>query len=181
MKYVALLRGINVGGKNKIDMKLLKQTFENIGLENVRTYINSGNIIFSASSSPTEVLASKLEAAIEKDFGLTIRVLVRDEKNIQNVCKHLPSDWTNDASTKCDVMFLWDNYDSKEVLESLTIKPGIDDVKYVAGAILWRVEKRNVTKSGMMKLIGSDLYKHMTIRNCNTVRKLHELINYKKT
>lgn len=162
-------------------MKLLKQTFENIGLENVLTYINSGNIIFSASSHPAGTLASKLEAAIKKGFGFNVKVLVRDENNIQKICKQLPDDWMNDANTKCNVMFLWDNYDSKDVLESLTIKPGIDNVKIVAGAILWHVEKPNVTKSGMMKLIGSDLYKHMTIRNCNTVRKLHGLINYKKT
>lgn len=177
MVYVALLRGINVGGKNKIAMPKLKLTFERLGLSDVQTYINSGNIIFRETNSrPFSKLTKLLEDAIEEDFHLTIKVLLRSKENIQKIEKSLPDNWVNDQITKCDVMFLWEDFDSKDIVQKLSIKPEIDEVKYVAGAILWRIEKKNYGKSGMNKIVGTKLYRHMTIRNCNTVRKIAALI-----
>jgi uncharacterized protein (DUF1697 family) len=173
--YVALLRGINVGGNNKVEMTRLKATFEALGLTDVKSYINSGNIIF-VDSRPAKTLVPLLEAAIAEDFGFAVKVLLRDAKNIATVAKALPKHWVNNAATKCDVMFLWESYDSPKVLEQITIKPDIDEVKYVPGAILWRVDKPLVTRSGMMRIAGSELYQHMTIRNANTLRKLHNLM-----
>lgn len=175
MVYVALLRGINVGGNNKVEMAHLKKTFEGLGLTGIKTYIDSGNIIFK-DSRPAPKLVPVLEAAIEKDFGFSVKVLLRTAANIATITKALPEKWVNDAAMKCDVMFLWEHYDNKGVLKEIVIKPGIDDVKYVPGAILWRVDKSVVTRSGLLRVVGTDLYKHMTIRNCNTVRKLHELM-----
>lgn len=175
MKYVALLRGINVGGKSRVEMVRLKSTFEKAGLTDVKTYINSGNIIFRDETRSNKELVQILEQAIESDFGFYVKVLVRDQENILKIAEELPDDWTNDKAMKCNVMFLWERFDKPEVLESLTIKPDIDDVKYVAGAILWRVDKDKVTRSGMLKIIGTDLYRHMTIRNCNTLRKLRSM------
>jgi uncharacterized protein (DUF1697 family) len=176
MKYVALLRGINVGGNNKINMKQLKVAFEEVGMSNVSTYINSGNVLFSDDTHTNQELVKLLEAAITKTFSLSIKVLVRDLDNIKAVAKALPDTWKNDDTMKCDIMFLWESVDNPEVLKQLTIKPEIDEVKYVAGTILWRVDRENVTKSGLMKLVGTTIYAHMTIRNCNTVRKLLELM-----
>lgn len=176
MRYVALLRGINVGGNNKVDMKTLKRAFEEAGMEDVITYINSGNIIFSHKEMPHAKLAAVLEKIIEKEFRLAIKVLLRDLKNLKAVAKTLPASWQTNAEMKCDVMFLWEEVDSPEVLKQLTIKEGLDDVKYVPGAILWRVDKKDVTRSGLMKIVGSKLYKLMTIRNCNTLRKLVEMM-----
>ena len=176
MIYVALLRGINVGGKNKMAMPRLKRTFEEVGLTDVTTYINSGNVIFKDSRRKPATIISALEKAIEQDFGLQIKVLIRDLAAIRKTIKALPDNWTNDNSMKCDVMFLWDGFDRKDILDDLKIKPDIEDVVYVPGAIIWRVDRPNVTRTGMMKLLGTDLYKGMTIRNCNTVRKLAELM-----
>lgn len=176
MKYVALLRGINVGGKNKVEMKRLKQTFEKVGTTDVLTYINSGNIIFTDTAHTAKQLAALLEAAIVKDFGFAVKVLVRDQKNIQAIAKALPSSWINDNTMKCDVLFLWEKYDNAKVMNQITIKPGLDDVEYMNGAILWRVDRQNVTRSGLLKIVGTDLYAHTTIRNCNTVRKLAALM-----
>ncbi|HVF53713.1 MAG TPA: DUF1697 domain-containing protein [Actinomycetota bacterium] len=176
MVYVALLRGINVGGKNKVDMKQLKAAFEDVGMTSVRTYINSGNVIFSSTVRSRTRLAEALEGVIEKTFGFKVAVLVRDLKSMKAVVKALPKTWVNDATMKCDVMFLWDDVAKASVVEELTIKPDIEDVKYVSGALLWRVDKKNVTRSGLMKLAGTPLYKRMTIRNCNTTRKLLELM-----
>src|SRR5699024_163792 len=144
--------GINVGGKNKIDMKLLKQTFEKTGMNDVITYINTGNIIFSyKGSSPTE-LPHILEEAIHCVFGLQIKVVVRSFGDISQIIKAIPDTWKNDKDMKSDVMFLWDEIDDESVLMNLVIKPNIDTVKYVPGALLWSVDKINVTKSGMSKI-----------------------------
>lgn len=172
MIYVALLRGINVGGNNKVDMKELKKVFEEAGMSSVKTYINSGNIVFEDSLHEKEELPAILEAAILAHFNLSIKVLVYSFDEFQRVAASIPDNWTNDQDMKSDVWFLWPEADDEAVLEKLTIKPEIDRVNYVPGAVLWSVDKEYVTKSGMQKVIGTKLYKLVTIRNVNTVRKL---------
>ena len=172
MTYVALLRGINVGGNNKVDMKELKKVFEGAGMSSVKTYINSGNIIFADNFHRTEELPAILEAAILAHFSLSIKVLVYSFDDFGQIAANIPDNWTNDQGMKSDVWFLWPEADDAEVLEQLTIKPEIDRVKYVPGAVLWSVDKAFVTKSGMQKVIGTKLYKLVTIRNVNTIRKL---------
>ncbi|MDH5161079.1 DUF1697 domain-containing protein [Heyndrickxia oleronia] len=176
MVYIALLRGINVGGKNKIDMKVLKQTFEEAGMNDVVTYINTGNIIFSYKGKFQTELSCILEDAIHDDFGLQIKVVVRSIDDVRAIINAIPDTWKNDKDMKSDVMFLWDEIDDESILTKLVIKPKVDTVKYIPGAILWSVDKKNVTKSGMLKLIGSKLYKQVTIRNVNTARKIYELM-----
>ncbi len=178
MKYVALLRGINVGGKNKVDMKLLKASFEKRGFEDVSTYINTGNIFFTDTKRTRGQLVQTIESLMSEDFGLEIRALVRSQDEIQSVADALPVNWTNEPDTmKSDVMFLWDEVDSPDVVDKIQIKDGIDSVIYVPGTLLWSVSRQNQTKSGMQKLVGTKLYKQMTIRNVNTFRKITELIS----
>jgi uncharacterized protein (DUF1697 family) len=176
MVYVALLRGINVGGKNKVDMKLLKKAFEEVGMRSVVTYINSGNVIFYVNDLPITRIASTLEDAIYTNFGLAIKVLVRSLDDIKKIIAILPDDWTNDQQMRSEVLFLWEEIDDETVLDKLILKPDIDRIKYVSGAILWSIDKKNITKSGMGKLIDSKIYKQMTIRNVNTTRKIYELM-----
>jgi uncharacterized protein (DUF1697 family) len=176
MVYIALLRGINVGGKNKIDMKLLKQTFEQVGMNDVVTYINTGNIIFSYKGITKTELSRILEEAIHNGFGLQIKVVVRSVDDVRGIINAIPDTWKNDKDMTSDVMFLWDEIDDESVLENLVIKPNIDTVKYVPGAILWSVDKKNVTKSGKSRIVGSKIYKQVTVRNVNTARKIYELM-----
>lgn len=176
MRYIALLRGINVGGHNKITMSELKVVFERVGMQNVSTYINSGNVIFESDINSKDKATNILEKAIETSLGLSIKVIIRDKNNILSLAKSLPDNWVNDTNTKCDVMFLWDSIDNPDVLKQITVKPDIDNVVYVPGALLWLVDRKNLTKSGMQKLVGTNIYKQMTIRNCNTVRKLATLV-----
>lgn len=176
MIYVALLRGINVGGNNKISMKLLKETFEQAGLTSVATYINSGNIIFASQSHSQEELPELLEQAILKDFSLNIRVMVRNIDEIRTVIEALPESWSNDDLLKSDVMFLWEEVDKASVLDELPLKAGIGTLLYIPGAILYAVERENINKSGMTKLIGTKIYRQMTVRNVNTTRKIYQLM-----
>lgn len=176
MVYLALLRGINVGGNNKVDMKLLKKSFEQAGMKNVVSYINSGNIIFTTAGHSKNDIAHVLEEAILVTFGLQIKVLVLSLEDMKKVISSLPESWTNDDKMRSDVLFLWEDIDDESVLDKLTIKPEIETVKYAPGAILWSIDKINVTKGSMTKLIGTKLYQQMTIRNVNTTRKMYELM-----
>ncbi|HVE76713.1 MAG TPA: DUF1697 domain-containing protein, partial [Actinomycetota bacterium] len=128
---MALLRGINVGGKNKVDMKQLKAAFEEAGMTSVRTYINSGNVIFSSKSRSLARLTEILEEAIAGCAGFRVAVLVRDLKSMRAVVQALPKSWVNDTTMKCDVMFLWDDVARPSVVKEIPIKPDIEDVKYV--------------------------------------------------
>lgn len=170
--YVALLRGINVGGNNRVEMSKLKKVFESLGFENVSTYINSGNVIFQTDVKETEAL---IEKALKKAFGFEIRVVVRDAKNIKKLCKDIPQEWQNDTEQRTDVLFLWDAFDTKKSLD-LVKTTDVDTLRYIDGALVWNVRRADVAKSGMKKFIGTVVYKNMTARNINTVRKLNELL-----
>lgn len=174
--YVALLRGINVGGNNKIDMKELKKTFERVSMDNVKTYINTGNIIFTHATLTKDELIPILEDAIHADFALQIRVIVRSLDELKQVVEALPDSWVNDQTMKSDVLFLWDEVNDESILDQMPLKPEIDRVLYASGAVIWSVDRENVTKSGMSKIIGTKLYKLVTIRNVNTTRKIYELM-----
>lgn len=176
MIYVALLRGINVGGKNKIEMKKLKETFESVGMKSVITYINSGNVIFEDLKHTKADIISILEEAIYEAFTLNIKVLILSINDLSVIIDTIPNYWENDKDMKSDVLFLWEEVDDETVLNELVIKPTIDTVLYVAGAILWSVDKKNVTKSGIMNLASMKLYKKMTIRNVNSTRKIYTLM-----
>src|SRR6056297_2180675 len=176
MVYVALLRGINVGGNNKVNMKALQTSFERAGMSDVVTYINSGNIVFGHDRTDASTLPATLEAVIADDFGVKIRVVVRSIDEYALVMDALPPTWTNDKAMKSDVMFLWDEIDDQSIMGKLGIRPDIDSVIYVPGAVLWSVDRANATSSGMQRLPSSPIYKQMTIRNVNTTRKIYELM-----
>jgi uncharacterized protein (DUF1697 family) len=90
--------------------------------------------------------------------------------------KAIPSSWVNDKNIKCDVMFLWDEADNKNILKQLPFNPAIEDVKYVPGAVLWRIDRDKAAQSRMFKIAGTKLHQLMTVRNPNTVRKIYELM-----
>ena len=176
MKYVALLRGINVGGNNTVDMKQLKTCFETAGFKNVSTYINSGNVLFETSEKSKKTIVACIETGIETTFGFPVRVIIRTNKNIANVLNSVPRTWKNDVEQKTDVLFLRDGYARSHSLSLIQHNQQVDTLKDVDGAIVWRVMKKDYTLSGMNKLIGTEIYKNMTARNINTVRKLSALM-----
>lgn len=169
MKYIALLRGINVGGNRKVEMKKLKSLFEILGFKNVSTYINSGNIIFETGSKPKR---EEIEAAMEKEFGFAIQTLVKTKREMQKIATAVPNDWQNDAEQRTDVAYLFPEIDLESTLNELPVKKEFIDVRYTKGAIFWNVKRKNVFRSQLAKIIGHRLYKFMTVRNINTARYL---------
>lgn len=173
--YLALLRGINVGGNNKVEMKKLKAALEARGFKNVVTYINSGNIVFESLSKKRDMIANKIEKAIKSGFKLDIQVSVRNFKEMETICRKLPKTWVKNAEMRTDILFLQEEVDQPNIIRQLQINP-VDTVKYIPGALLWNVTGKNYSKSGMLKLLGTEAYKNMTIRNVTTVRKLFQVM-----
>lgn len=92
MKYFALLRGINVGGNCRVEMKKLKTQFESLGFSNVATYINSGNVIFESKESKQGVLR-KVEKLFAKEYTFPIPVLIKTQSEIKTIARAIPKNW----------------------------------------------------------------------------------------
>ena len=175
MIYVAFLRGVNVGGKGIVSMAAIKGALVALGLSDVRTYINSGNVIFSTRALDNQQLTARIETALEQHIGMAINVLVMDHKALQKVVDSIPADWVDDKTMRTYVLLLWRELDDGKILDRLPIKLGVDELRYTPGAVVWRVDRNNVSRSHMNRIVGTPLYKKITIRSANTVRKLNEL------
>lgn len=170
-RYVALLRGINVGGNCRVEMRQLQALCESLGYADVMTYINSGNVIFSSSKTAPAILR-ELEPALEKTFTFHIPTILRTKQELQTIVDEVSKKWVNDSEQKTDVLFLWPTYNNKKTLNLIAQNPKADELRYVPGAIIWHIDRGNYTQSKMRDFIGTVVYKHMTARNINTVRKL---------
>ncbi len=176
MRYIAFLRGINVGGNNKVDMKTLALSFEQLGFGKVETYINSGNVIFETSNLEIPQLLETIQNKILEVFGLEIKVIIRNQEQIKKVCELIPKSWLNNQEMKTDVMFLPSELDYPEIIDTLKFNSEVENLIYIEGALVWNIEKVNYNLGQVPKFIGSKLYKQITARNINTVRKLAEML-----
>ena len=175
MRYVALLRGINVGGNSLIKMAELKECVAELGHVDVRTYIASGNVLFTSPERSGAKLDAQLERAIERAFGLSVRVVVRSAAELQRVVDRVPDAWREARDLRVTVGFLLRGNDARQVARTLKPKPGIDELVAAPGALVWAVRRDAITRSGL-RLIGTPIYKQMTLRNLNTTLKLAELV-----
>ncbi|GGO86823.1 hypothetical protein GCM10011584_09970 [Nocardioides phosphati] len=172
-RYVALLRGINVGGNNKIVMKELAEAFREAGYADVSTYINSGNVLFSAPKRPTE---EELEKVITDAFGLTISVLVRSHDEIAKVVAKAPKE-LDDPDVRPDVYFLRPGLSPADALERMPDpNPDVDRLWKGPGVLYTTRVAELASKSRLTKVVGTKLYKEMSVRNWNTTRKLLALL-----
>ena len=174
--FVALLRGVNVGGNNMISMASLKASFERMGFDNVSTYINSGNILFKTRADDLRQLESKIEKMLTKEHKLDCKVVVRSFAEIAKLVENWPRDWDSDTDWKYNVIFLRHSIDSKKVLEELAPQADIEQVVYYPGTLLWSAQINAMSRTRMQKLSSQKIFRDMTVRNPNTTRKLYELM-----
>src|SRR6202011_5024534 len=167
MTYVAFLRGVNVGGKGIVSMAAIKETLVALGLSDVRTYINSGNIIFSTRASDSQQLTARIETALEQHTGMAIKVLVMDHKILEKIVDAIPRNWVDDKTMRTYVLLLWKELDDRGILDRLPTRPGVDELRYTPGAVVWRVDREDVGRSKMNRIVGTPLYKKITIRSAN--------------
>lgn len=174
--YVALLRAINVGGRNLISMQSLKESFKKLGFGNVTTYINSGNIIFTSSQSDARALERKIEEMLLREYNHAGKVVIRNLSEMTGLIKRLDESFYDDRLWKHNVIFLRHTIDSKKILESLRPDPEIEQVKYYPGVLLWSARTSDLTRSNMLRLSKQNTYQEMTVRNINTTKKIYELM-----
>ncbi len=176
--YVLLLRGINVGGKNKIRMKELKLFLEEQGFSNVITYIQSGNVVLQ-SDLDSKTLSKKVEKGLPRRFKLDssiIKVLVLTKKQLQKIVDNKPKGFGDEPEKyHSDAIFLID-IDSDKAMTVFNPREGVDKVWPNDGVIYSQRLSAKRTKSRLSKIVGTLPYRSMTIRNWKTTTTLLEVI-----
>ncbi len=176
MKYIALLRGVNVGGKNRVPMVDLKVCFENLGYNDVSTYINSGNVIFSTEDL-VQKARIKIEECLEKRFGFKIGVVVIEASAYQKIVSEKPRWWGDDLQWKYNLIFILEPYNMKDVVAAIgKLKPGIEALYAGDGYLFQAHHFKSFGRSAFSRVVGTPVYKQMTIRNYNTATKLAQLL-----
>jgi uncharacterized protein (DUF1697 family) len=176
MKYVALLRGINVGGNNSIKMSELKTHFEEFGLNNVKTYINSGNVIFETDEQDQQELGETLEKLIATKCNVSTKTLVKSENEIRQVVKQIPKEWKTSNELRCYIAFLFDSLTTEDAVKEIELKEKVDSLKIGSSVLYLTTIMNQRTKSKFNKLASKKIYKEMTIRNLNTTKKILDLM-----
>ena len=177
-QYLILLRGINVGGKNVIKMADLKAGFESMGFANVRTYIQSGNVLIDSAEKDKLLLTTKIEAGLSKRFNFQARVVVLSQKDLAGIVKSAPEGFGADEKKfRYDVIFLKEPLTAKEAMQSVKVREGVDTAHAGKQALYFSRLISRASQSYLTKIIGMPVYQNMTIRNWNTTTKLLELFS----
>lgn len=176
IRYINLLRGINVGGNNIIKMTELKSCFESMGFGEVVTYIQSGNVLFDSDESDLDMLVQLIETTLSKRFGYDSKVVLIKQQALIEIVNNAPKDFGNNFNDyRYDVIFLKSPLTAKEVLSGIKKKEGVDFVFAGDGVLYFSRLSSQSSQSHITKIIGTAIYKKMTIRNWNTTTKLCEL------
>lgn len=177
--YIVLIRGINVGGKNKMPMSKLKTVLEKQGFSDVLTYIASGNVILKSQKRAVKV-QNEIERILPKEFDLdsdTLKVLVLTRKQLQSIVDNKPDGFGEKPDTyHSDAIFLI-GLDAKKTINLFSPREGVDKVWSGKGVIYSERLSALRTRSRLNKIMSTPEYQSMTIRNWNTTAKLLELSN----
>lgn len=177
-QYLALLRGINVGGNNIIKMADLKACFENMGFTDVVTYIQSGNVLFKTHEQDKNTLTNKIEKVLSDRFSYKSLIVLITQSQLEIVVKEAPSGYgLKPEEYRYDVLFMKEPFTTEEAIKSIKLREGVDNA-YAGKDVLYF--SRLISKAGqsyLTKIISLPIYQKMTIRNWNTTTKLLELMN----
>lgn len=175
--YVALLRGINVGGKNLIKMPALKACFEDHGFEDVTTYIQSGNVIFRARSSRVKELSIEVEDMLRSTFPYDASIVLRTSAQMRSVVTNAPGGFGADPDRyRYDVLFLKPPLTASRALKQVSTRPDVDEVAAGAGVLYWSRLASKASSSRLSRVASLPIYKEMTVRNWNTTSKLARML-----
>lgn len=177
MNYLALLRGVNVGGRGLIRMSELKECLEKAGFAEVRTYIQSGNVLFAAPKTETGRLARKMEAAIEEKFAMKVGVVVFAGEEWREIVQRTPKSWGKNKDWKHNLLALLPGTEAIDVVKAMgVLKPEIEAVTAGRGVLYQSLSLASFGRTTSGKLPARAIYRRITVRNFNTARKLAELL-----
>lgn len=181
IRYALLVRGINVGGKNKVVMAQLRQELTELGLENVETYINSGNIFFN-SIVPRTKLIENLQAFFERRYPFIQSFSLLSYEDYEEELRNLPDWWDHEMARK-DVLFYTEGVDVDQVIEKVNSLELVDEVLHFGKlGIFWgKLSETSYSKTAYHKhLLKMPFYHNITIRNTNTFDKIGQFLKHKK-
>ncbi len=174
---MALLRGINVGGRNIVAMADLRAAFEAAGYGSVGTYIQSGNVVFE-SDAPGEEKEGAIEGMLERRFGVPLVVVVRSHRELDRVVHQAPDRFGADPGTyHSDVIFLKAPLSSRQAMAVVELREGVDRAWPGDGVLYFSRVSGRRTQSRMGRIVGTPEYASMTIRNWNTTTRLLALLD----
>lgn len=174
-QFLALLRGVNVGGNNKVAMADLRAAFEAEGFGDVRTYINSGNVLFVADSGRAG-LEDRVEEMLRRRLGLGLVVVVRSRRQLENIIRKAPDGFGDRPDLyHSDVVFLKAPLTPARALGVVELREGVDQAWAGTGVLYFARLSARRTQSKMSKIMGTPEYKLMTIRSWSTTTKLVSL------
>lgn len=178
MEYVALLRGINVGGNNKVVMSELREQIEAAGFGHVRTYINSGNLLFEAEA-PREDVAQRVEDLLASRYDFPIRLALLTGQDYLAQLDELP-DWWHGEVARRDALFYTRGLDRDLVRERIeAMELGDEAVHFGEHAVFWgKFDEKSFLKTAYHKrLLREDFYRQVTIRSGSTVEKIAAMLS----
>ena len=181
IRFALLVRGINVGGKNKVVMAQLRQELTGLGLENVETYINSGNIFFTTSIPKTQ-LVENLQAFFNKHYPFIQSFSLLSYQDYEEELRNLP-DWWNHEIARKDVLFYTEGLDVDQVIEKVNSLELVDEELHFGKlGIFWgKLSEASYSKTAYHKhLLKMPFYRNITIRNVNTFDKIGQFLKHKK-
>ena len=176
--YVALLRGINVGGKNPIKMTDLRACFEEQGFRDVSTYIQSGNVVFGSNVTRVVDLVHKIERMLAAAFDYEASVAVRSRTQMRAVVERAPAGFGADPSTyRSDVIFLKPPLTARAAMKGIYIREGVDQAFAGTGVLYFSRLTSRASQSQLSRIVGTPIYQSMTIRNWNTTTRLQQMVD----
>ncbi len=177
--HLALLRGINVGGKNLVRMAELRAACEELGLDDVATYIQSGNVVFRAPRRPRAELAARLEAQLGGRFGLDLKLVLLTESELRAVVEAAPPGFGGEEHLS-DVIFLRRPLTVARALAAVELREEVDQVWPGKGVLYFSRLAEQAARSRLSKVVMRPEYKSMTIRSWSTTRKLLTLMDSRR-
>ena len=181
MRYILLLRGINVGGKNKVVMSELKALLEGLNFQNVYSYINSGNLFFS-SMDTIDTCIYKIKDLLEKNYDFSIPFALLTKEEYLKEKENLP-EWWNEELARRDVLFFSYQLDKSSILEFLSQANFHNEIVHIGNhAVFWgKFDEAEYLKTTYHKqLLKQNFYKMITIRNGNTFEKIAQILETEK-
>jgi uncharacterized protein (DUF1697 family) len=177
IRYLGLLRGINVGGSNIIKMADLRSCFEEMGFKGVLTYIQSGNVLFESEDRDKLKLQDKIEKVLSDRFNYSSSVVVVTHQQLTVIVDKAPSGFGEEADKyRYDVLFVKEPLTPDEIMKELRIKEGVDRAYNGESVLYFSRLIIRASQSHLTRIITLPVYKYITIRNWNTTTRLLSLM-----